>query len=220
MTTLYLITPPKFVPQEITVQLDMLLREGLVSAVQLRLKEASDALWQEAAQQVQPVCARHGVPFLLNDRVDLCQALKADGVHLGRDDMPYAAARQKLGNHAIIGVSAYNDQARALMLAEQGADYVAFGAFFHSPTKIPPAKAEIKLLSWWAENVKIPAVAIGGITPDNCEILVRAGADSLAVISALWNCPDGALAALRQFAKTIRNCEGLEKDLRDDPKPC
>ena len=130
-------------------------------------------------------CADARVPFIVNDDARLAQELAADGVHLGEHDGGIAGARALLGEDAIIGVSCYDDLERARRLANEGADYLAFGAFFPSSTKPNARRADIAL----------PRVAIGGITPDNASPLVAAGTDLLAVISGVFDAPDPIKAA-------------------------
>jgi thiamine-phosphate pyrophosphorylase len=171
--------------------------------VQLRLKGASDDEIRRAAERLMPIVQERGAAFILNDRPDLAAELGADGVHVGADDTPYAKARALVGPEAIVGVSCYASRHEAMEAAEAGADYVAFGAFFETRTKEPRARADIELLSWWGEVMTVPCVAIGGITPVNCGPLVEAGADFLAVVSAVWDHPDGPAAAVRAFEEAI-----------------
>jgi thiamine-phosphate pyrophosphorylase len=171
--------------------------------VQLRLKGASDDEIRRATAALMPIAQERGAAFILNDRPDLAAELGADGVHIGAEDTPYAEARRLVGPDAIVGVSCYASRHEAMEAAEAGADYVAFGAFFETRTKEPRARAEIELLSWWSEMMTVPCVAIGGITPANCGPLVAAGADFLAVVSAVWDHPDGPDAAVRAFETAI-----------------
>jgi thiamine-phosphate pyrophosphorylase len=180
-----------------------------VAAVQLRLKGASDDEIRHAARALMPIVQARGAAFILNDRPDLAAELGADGVHVGAEDRPYAEARKLVGPDAIVGVSCYASRHEAMEAAEAGADYVAFGAFFPTRTKEPRARADIELLSWWSEMMTVPCVAIGGITPENCGPLVEAGADFLAVVSAVWDHPEGPDAAVRAFDAAI--AEALER---------
>ncbi|ULU25471.1 thiamine phosphate synthase [Dyella terrae] len=134
--------------------------------------------------------------MIVNDDVELARAAGAAGVHLGEDDSNVAAARAVLGEGAIIGVSCYDSLERARDLASAGADYIAFGAFFPSPTKPHARRASFDLLRQSA-TLGVPRVAIGGITPDNGGSLIDAGADYLAVISAVFGDPDVRGAAER-----------------------
>lgn len=150
------------------------------------------------ARALQTLCATRGVPLIVNDDVELAIAVGAAGVHLGEDDGNLAAARARLGTHAIIGVSCYDSLERARRLAIAGADYLAFGAFFASPTKPHARHATLGLLRE-ARAFGKPLVAIGGITVDNAPALIEAGADCVAVISALFGAAD-VRAAARDFA--------------------
>jgi thiamine-phosphate pyrophosphorylase len=136
----------------------------------------------------------------MNDRPDLAAELGCDGVHVGEEDAPYAEARRLLGPDRIVGVTCGDSRHRAVVAAEAGADYVAFGAFFPSVTKGGAKyRARPELLAEWSDTTVVPCVAIGGITQGNCAPLVEAGADFLAVIAAIWSYPDGPRAAVRDF---------------------
>ncbi|HXV23654.1 MAG TPA: thiamine phosphate synthase [Alphaproteobacteria bacterium] len=200
---LYLITPERLDPKPFADMLARALDAGDVAAVQLRLKGVTDDDIRAAALALKPIVQKRGVAFLLNDRPDLAAEVGADGVHIGADDMPYAKARALVGADAIVGVSCYASRHDALVAAEAGADYVAFGAFFPTRTKEPPARAGIDLLEWWSEIMTVPCVAIGGITAENCAPLVQAGADFLAVVSAVWDHPDGPGAGVANLNGSI-----------------
>ncbi len=148
-----------------------------------------------------PICHAKEVAFILNDRPDLAAELGCDGVHIGPDDSSYAEARRVMGPKAMIGVTCKNSRHLAMDLAEAGADYVAFGAFFPTTTKdvadLEPADPET--LNIWSETTNVPCVAIGGITVENCERLIVAGADFLAVSSGIWNYAGGPAAAVKAF---------------------
>lgn len=204
---LYLITPPLIEDlggfgDQLTAALDA----GDVACVQLRLKSdgaASDDAILRAVERLAPIARARDVAFLINDRPDLAKKTGADGVHIGQSDGTYEAARTLLGNDATIGVTCHNSKDLALTAGEAGADYVAFGAFFPTATKKASATAEPEILEWWNYATTVPSVAIGGITPENCGALVEAGADFLAVSSSVWNHPDGAAAAVKDFADAI-----------------
>jgi thiamine-phosphate pyrophosphorylase len=210
-----LVTPERLDPGPFASVLERALDAGDVAAVQLRLKSASDDEIRRAARALMPLAQRRGAAFILNDRPDLAAELGADGVHIGADDMPYAKARALVGPDAIVGVSCYASRHDAMEAAEAGADYVAFGAFFPTRTKEPRAQADVELLSWWSELMTVPCVAIGGITPENCAPLIRAGADFLAVVSAVWEHPGGPAAAVAAFNRAI--AEALADRPPSDP---
>jgi thiamine-phosphate pyrophosphorylase len=149
------------------------------------------------------VAQQRGVAFLMNDRPDLALATGCDGVHVGQEDGTYAEARRILGLGRIVGVTCHASRHLAIEAAEAGADYVAFGAFFPTSSKETKHHADVELLRWWSEIMTVPSVAIGGITPDNCAPLVKAGADFLAVISAVWDHPQGPAAAVKSFLRAI-----------------
>lgn len=170
------------------------IRGGAV-AVQYRAKAAADPLRE--AERLLAVCRAAGVPLIVNDSVDLAARIEADGVHLGRDDVALAEARQRLGPGAIIGVSCYDSLERAIQAAAGGADYVAFGRFFPSRTKPTAPCARLETLHEARRRLAVPIVAIGGITPGNGDSLVRAGAGLLAVIEAVFGEDDPERAARR-----------------------
>jgi thiamine-phosphate pyrophosphorylase len=198
---LYLITPPSL-PADFPALLAAALDAGDVAAVQLRLKDAPEDHIRRAIDLVRPVAHARNVALLLNDRPDLAAATGCDGAHVGREDTDPATARKMLGDLQL-GVSCYDSRDLAMSAGEAGADYVAFGSFFDSPTKATAIRADIDLLSWWSELMEPPCVAIGGITAANCAPLVKAGANFLAVIGAVWNHPDGPAAGVRAMNAAI-----------------
>lgn len=169
---------------------------GGVRVVQYRDKTTDAARRLSEARALVELCHRHVVPLIVNDDVELAAQSGADGVHLGEDDADLTQARARLGANAIVGVSCYDSLDRARDLAAAGADYLAFGAFFPSPSKHTTRRATPQLLRDAAEFGK-PRVAIGGITADNAPPLIDAGADFLAVISAVFGAPDIEAAARR-----------------------
>jgi len=177
---------------------------GPVTAFQFRVKGLDQHDAARLAAPLQAICAAHDVAFIVNDSVALAKRLKADGVHLGQDDGSPREAREELGRLAQIGVTCHASRHLAMEAGEAGADYVAFGAFFPSMTKDKGEGAERPepdLLSWWTRLFEIPCVAIGGITPENCAPLVKAGADFLAVSGAVWSGDE--VAAIKAFTKAI-----------------
>lgn len=207
-TCLYLISPPSIDLPNFREQLKDALNGGDVGAFQLRLKDADDKAILKAAEALLPICRERGVAFILNDRPDLAVTCDADGVHLGVDDMPIKEARKIIGSERIIGSSAHASKHLAMVAGEQGADYVAFGAFY--PTNSKPKEKVEKwgvptpgILSWWQEIMLLPCVAIGGITPANCPPLVKAGADFIAAITSVWSHEKGPGKAVEEFNKAI-----------------
>lgn len=203
---LYLITPPAFDPAAFAPQLEAALDAGDVAALQLRLKDVADDAILRAADILRPIAQSRDVAFIMNDRPDLALETGSDGVHVGQEDASHAEARKLLGPDKIVGVTCYNSRHLAIEAAEAGADYVAFGGFFRSTTKDTRRIAgnDPEILTWWSEIMTVPSCAIGGITPENCGMLVEAGADFLAVIAALWDHPQGAAAAVKAFNAAIK----------------
>jgi len=200
---LYLITPPALEPAAFAPLLRAALDAGDVAALQLRLKDADDDAIARAVEALLPLTAAHDVALILNDRPDLAARLGCDGVHVGQDDAPYAEARRLMGPDRTVGVTCHDSRHLAMTAAEDGADYVAFGAFFPTATKQAKTQAGIELLAWWSELMEVPCVAIGGITAANCGALVAAGADFLAVSAGIWAHPEGPAAAVRAFEGAI-----------------
>lgn len=166
----------------------------------MRLKDVDDDAIRRAARVLQPIAQARDVAFIMNDRPDLAAELDCDGVHIGEEDASYEEARRLLGPDRIVGVTCGDSRHRALVAAEAGADYVAFGAFFPSATKLGTKyRATPELLHDWSETTVVPCCAIGGITQRNCGKLVEAGADFLAVIGAVWSHPNGPRQAVREF---------------------
>jgi thiamine-phosphate pyrophosphorylase len=168
---------------------------GGAAAIQYRNKTAAPALRLAQARMVRAACTASGATFIVNDEVELAARVDADGVHLGRDDATVASARKRLGRRATIGVSCYDSLARADAAVGAGADYIAFGSFFPSAVKPGAVRAPTELLSAAKLRWTLPVVAIGGITPANAGPLLAAGADAVAVISAVFDAPDVEAAA-------------------------
>jgi thiamine-phosphate pyrophosphorylase len=202
---LYLITPPALEPAAFSDRLAQALDAGDVASVQLRLKDVDDDAIRRAIDVLRPIAQARDVAFILNDRPDLAAATGCDGVHVGKDDPDIAAARRIVGADAIVGASAYDSRHRAMEVAENGADYVAFGAFFPTTTKIAEGRPQPEILEWWSELMVVPCVAIGGIKAENCGVLVQAGSDFLAVSSGVWDHPDGPAAAVQALNRAIQD---------------
>lgn len=196
---LYLITPPAFELDAFSRALTDALSGGDVACVQLRLKDMSDAEVLRIAAALKPIVQAADAAFILNDRPDLAAKLDADGVHVGQDDAGYAEARALMGADRIVGVTCHNSRDLAYEAAEDGADYVAFGAFYPTGTKEPKHWAEPEILEIWQETATTPCVAIGGITVENAGPLVSAGADFIAVSAGVWAHAAGPRAAVAAF---------------------
>jgi thiamine-phosphate pyrophosphorylase len=161
--------------------------------LQYRNKAADDGLRRLQATALRDLCRRHGAMLIINDNAALAAEIDADGVHVGAEDAGITVARALLGRDKIIGASCYDSLSRAQVAAAQGADYIAFGSFFASSVKPGAVRAPVSLLPA-ARALGLPVIAIGGITLDNADQLITAGADAIAVISALFTVPDIAVA--------------------------
>jgi thiamine-phosphate pyrophosphorylase len=168
---------------------------GGAALIQYRDKSRDSELRSTQARALSEACRRHGVPLIINDDVTLAAECGAQGVHLGRDDSDPSAARHTLGDEAIIGVSCYNQWSLAEQAAAAGADYVAFGRFFPSQTKPHAIQAGLDLILRAKQQLSLPVVAIGGITPHNAQPLVDAGVDMLAVVHGVFAARDVRQAA-------------------------
>ncbi len=201
---LYLITPPRLPDLgAFTEALKSALDAGDVAALQIRLKDLADDEILRATEAILPVAQARDVAVLMNDRADLAVKSGCDGAHLGQTDGNHQAARKLLGPDRTLGITCHASRHLAMEAGETGADYVAFGAFFPTDTKEVQHHAAPDILEWWSEMFELPCVAIGGITAENCAPLVRAGADFLAVIGAVWNHPDGPAAGVRAMNAAI-----------------
>ena len=173
---------------------------GGARLVQYRNKQGDTALRHEQTSELLALCKRFHAPLIINDDLRLADLSGADGVHLGKGDGGIREARFILGPGKIIGVSCYNNLQRAREAQERGADYAAFGSFFTSITKPGAVIAPLNLLREAKQDLRIPVVAIGGITPDNAHVLIESGADALAVVSALFDSTD-VRAAAEKFSR-------------------
>jgi thiamine-phosphate pyrophosphorylase len=201
---LYLISPLD-VSDEFPRRLERALDAGSVAAFQFRVKGPDQ---HEAARLAAPLlalCRERDVAFIVNDSISLAKRLEADGVHLGQQDGTVREAREALGREAQIGVTCHASRHLAMEAGEAGADYVAFGSFFPSPTKASEHRPEPALLTWWQSIMEVPCVAIGGITSENCTPLVEAGADFLAVSAAVWGTDEAE--AIKAFDRRLAGIE-------------
>ncbi|WP_375548103.1 thiamine phosphate synthase [Oceanicaulis alexandrii] len=202
MAELYLLTPPK-IDADFADVLARTLDAGRVSALQLRLKEHSDAEIEALAPKLIEIAHQRGVSVILNDNPALAAKLGCDGVHIGQDDGSIRDARAALGPKAIVGVTCHDSRHLAMTAGEQGADYVAFGAFFDTATKSPKTRADLDILVWWTELFELPCVAIGGLTLENVSEVIAAGADYIAVCGGVWSHPDGPEAACAGLSQLL-----------------
>lgn len=197
---LYILTPdPAPALDELETKIATAIRAG-AAVVQYRNKQSNWLKRMEEAEALLSLCRSHGVPLIINDDVKLAEQLKADGVHVGREDDTPQSIRRKLGPHAIVGVSCYGSVARATAATKIGADYIALGSFFRSKTKPNASRCTKKVLKDVAARVSLPIVAIGGITPDNASGLLSCGADLIAVIDGVFAASD-VYGATRKYTR-------------------
>lgn len=191
---LYLISPQE-VGGAFPDRLKAALEAGVATAFQLRVKDVGEHDLARLSEPLQRICADASVAFIVNDSIALAKRLGADGVHLGQSDGDIRDARAVLGPDAQIGRTCHDSRHFAMEAGEEGADYVAFGAFYETTTKPSDYRPDPSILTWWSTLFEIPCVAIGGITPTNAAPLVEAGADFVAVCQAVWGAEDTRAAA-------------------------
>lgn len=202
---LYVVTPDTEDTRTLLTRVDATLRGG-ARFVQYRNKAASSALRWEQASALKALCDSHGASLIINDHANLALEVDAAGVHIGADDGELGQARAALGPGKIIGVSCYDRMELAQAAVAAGADYVAFGSFFPSLVKPGAVRAPLDLLREGRRELEVPIAAIGGITLENAADLVAAGADAVAVISALFTARDVAAAA-RSFSALFQGSQ-------------
>lgn len=188
---------------------------GGIRILQYRNKPATPALRREQAQALQPLCVAAGVPLIINDHLDLALEVHADGLHLGGGDGDIAAARAQLGPGKLLGASCYDRIELAQIAIAAGADHVAFGSFFPSSVKPDAVRPPLDLITRVRQQLKVPTVAIGGITLQNAPQLINAGVDAVAVITAIFGAPDVARTA-REFQALF---DSSLSGLRHEEKP-
>lgn len=200
---LYAITPDEADTDLLVAKVEAALQGG-IKVLQYRNKLANNKLQTQQARAILPLCRQYHVPLIINDSIELCLMLDADGVHLGADDGNLSEARARLGADKIIGASCYNRFDLALSAQQAGATYVAFGACFASSTKPHAPVAALDLFKQAKAQLHIPVVAIGGITLTNAPSVIEIGADSIAVINAIFGpnfTLDDVRATTQQFAQ-------------------
>ena len=199
---LYILTPPRIEPG-FADRLEAVVRAGAATAVQIRLKDHAPDEVARLAPDLIAAARAGGAAAIVNDDPALAAKLGADGVHVGREDASVREARAAVGESAIVGATCHDSRHLAMLAGEQGADYVAFGAFFDTVTKTPKTRASLDILTWWSDLFEIPCVAIGGITLQTAASVIEAGADYLAVSGGIWAHAEGPEAAARGFASLL-----------------
>ncbi len=197
MKGLYLVTPDWDDTEKMLAVTERALQGG-AALLQYRHKNADAALRQEQAAALLALCRRYRRRLVINDFVELCEALDADGVHVGGTDAAVAEVRARLGAHKIVGASCYGELQLARDAHHAGASYVAFGGFYPSRVKKYPVTTPVGIIGMAKAEIPLPAVVIGGMTAANAAPLVAAGADLVAAISSVYLAAD-AQAAAREF---------------------
>jgi thiamine-phosphate pyrophosphorylase len=204
MSQIYLISPPKIELLDFSKRLEKALKTNSVPVFQLRLKEYSNSELIQIAKEIKKICDNNNCLFLLNDSLEIALNIGANGVHLGAEDGSILLARKNSPKNFLIGASCYDSRHLAMEAGEQGADYLSFGAFFESKTKKSRGNPSLEILEWSNEILNLPTVAIGGITADNCAPLVKSDVDFLAVISYVWDHPEGEEVALMKLSQVCK----------------
>ena len=203
MAQIYLISPPQIELKDFSLKLEKALKTGLVPSFQLRLKNYSSPEVKKISQEIKKICDENNCLFLLNDFYEIALEIGASGVHVGIDDKKISQIRQNSPKNFVIGASCYDSKHLAMEAGEQGADYISFGAFFETQTKISRGKPTVEILNWASEILNLPIVAIGGINDKNCGELIKNGADFLAVISYVWQHPEGVEVAIKNLHQQL-----------------
>ncbi len=197
--SIYLLTPPVIANYQLFAnELPAIFETAAIGCLQVRLKPATQNTTVEALQFIEPICARYKIPIIIND-----YPVNGHGLHIGQEDIPLTTARKKLPAQSIIGVSCYNNFSLAKQAEQDGASYVAFGAFYPSKTKQAKTIATPAIIQQWKAYSPLPCVAIGGITAANVAPIIQAGANMVAVCNSLWHHPNGAVYAATELKEAI-----------------
>jgi len=191
---LYLVTPDWDDTAALLVRTEAALAAG-AAMLQYRHKRASEALRREQAAALLALCWQYQRPFIINDHIDLCLSLGADGVHVGGLDVSVAEARAALGPALIVGASCYGERERATLAAQDGASYLAYGGFYPSLVKQYAVTTDVDIVGWSKASFDLPCVVIGGMTPEKAAPLVERGADMVAAISSVYGAQEPGAAA-------------------------
>ena len=184
---IYLISPQKIRGSKFYEELEQVLKTNKVKYFQLRLKKISSSNLLKIARKIKKIVKKHNVKLLINDNPFIAKTISADGCHIGQKDMDFKSSRKILGKNKIIGVTCHNSKKLALKAQKSGANYVAFGSFFKSPTKKSAFGANLTILRWAQKKINMPIVAIGGINSSNYKKILSNGANFIACSSYIWN---------------------------------
>ena len=194
---LLLISPPRLDPASFAPELEAALAAGGSAGFLLRLAGAERSVARSAVAQLRPLCAAHGIAFLLQDDVDLALEVGADGVHLGAAEA-VGAARAALGPERILGASCGSSRHAAMVTGDAGADYIAFG-----DSARPPTVELGELIAWWSELFVLPCLVESAASLADCETLARAGADFIGVAAIVWQDPRGPAAVIADLRHAV-----------------
>ena len=184
---IYLISPQKIRGLKFYKELNQILKTNKVKYFQLRIKKVPISNLLKISKKVKKIVKKNNVKFLINDKPSIAKKVGADGCHIGQKDVNFVQSRKILGKNKIIGMTCHNSKKLALKAKNYGANYVAFGSFFKSPTKKTAFKANLALLRWAKKKINMPIVAIGGINSSNYKKILSSGADFIACSSYIWD---------------------------------
>ena len=184
---IYLISPQRIRGVGFYKDLNNVLKTNKVEYFQLRLKKISTKNLLKISKKIKKITKKNKVKFLINDKPFIAKKVNADGCHIGQKDMSFTSSRKILGGKKIIGVTCHNSKKLALIAKKNGANYIAFGAFFKSSTKKTTFKANLEILRWAKKKIKMPTVAIGGINSSNYKKIITSKADFIACSNYVWN---------------------------------
>jgi len=184
---IYLISPQKIRGSKFYEELEQVLKTNKVKYFQLRLKKISSSNLLKISRKIKKIVKKHNVKLLINDNPFIAKTISADGCHIGQKDMDFKSSRKILGKNKIIGVTCHNSKKLSLKAQKNGANYVAFGSFFKSPTKKSAFGANLTILRWAQKKINMPIVAIGGINSSNYKKILSNGANFIACSSYIWN---------------------------------
>jgi thiamine-phosphate pyrophosphorylase len=202
MKGLYLVTPDWDDTNHLIAVSEQAIRGG-ASLLQYRHKTASESLRQEQAAALLKLCRRLNVPLIINDHLELCEAVDADGIHVGGTDASVASMRARLGSSKIVGASCYGDMQLARDAQASGASYIAFGGFYPSRVKKYAVTTAPHIINLALNELNLPICVIGGMTPENSRVLIEHGAHMVAAISSVYSADDPHAAAIN-FSQMFR----------------